>query len=176
MALWTDEQLRWDPNEYGGVERLRVPTERIWTPSFVLSNCEKMDVLPSPVWVYSNGTVLWLADKFFGGFCSHSPTVEEQSCAIVLQTSAVDVSEVSFKFLSNVSSNVNLTDNNGEWSITDASFKLILSKEPISGLNFHTLYYSFKLKNQMTHSGGQSFRDFLSPVVSCLCLFVFIKN
>ena len=176
MVLWTDEQLRWDPNEYGGIERLSVPTERVWTPSFALSNCAKMDILPSPVWVYSNGTVVWLAEKLFESFCSQSSTVEEHNCVIVVQTSAVDVSEVTFKLLSNINSNVNLKDNNRKWSLTDVSIKLILSKESISGLYFHNLIYSFKIKNQMIHSGCHSFRDLLNPVVSCLCLFVFIKT
>jgi len=30
--------LRWDPEEYGGVEQLYVPSEHIWVPDIVLYN------------------------------------------------------------------------------------------------------------------------------------------
>lgn len=35
---WFDYKLRWDPEEYGGVEMLYVPSENIWTPDIVLFN------------------------------------------------------------------------------------------------------------------------------------------
>ena len=35
---WMDYKLRWDPEEYGGVETLYVPSERIWLPDIVLYN------------------------------------------------------------------------------------------------------------------------------------------
>jgi len=35
---WIDYKLRWDPEEYGGVEMLYVPSEHIWLPDIVLFN------------------------------------------------------------------------------------------------------------------------------------------
>lgn len=35
---WYDYKLRWDPEEYGGVEMLYVPSEQIWLPDVVLFN------------------------------------------------------------------------------------------------------------------------------------------
>lgn len=35
---WTDYKLRWDPEEYGGVSTLYVPSEQIWLPDLVLYN------------------------------------------------------------------------------------------------------------------------------------------
>ncbi|CAH1407728.1 unnamed protein product [Nezara viridula] len=35
---WVDYKLRWDPEEYGGVEMLYVPSEHIWLPDIVLYN------------------------------------------------------------------------------------------------------------------------------------------
>lgn len=35
---WFDYKLRWDPEEYGGVEMLYVPSEHIWVPDIVLYN------------------------------------------------------------------------------------------------------------------------------------------
>lgn len=35
---WYDYKLRWEPEEYGGVEMLYVPSEHIWLPDIVLFN------------------------------------------------------------------------------------------------------------------------------------------
>lgn len=29
---WTDYKLKWEPEEYGGVTKLHVPSEQIWLP------------------------------------------------------------------------------------------------------------------------------------------------
>ncbi|XP_018019541.1 acetylcholine receptor subunit beta-like 2 [Hyalella azteca] len=38
VQKWHDYKLRWDPEEYGGVEMLYVPSEHIWLPDIVLYN------------------------------------------------------------------------------------------------------------------------------------------
>ena len=35
---WSDYKLQWDPDEYGGVKTLHVPSENIWLPDIVLYN------------------------------------------------------------------------------------------------------------------------------------------
>ena len=35
---WFDYKLKWDPEEYGGVKTLHVPSENIWLPDIVLYN------------------------------------------------------------------------------------------------------------------------------------------
>jgi len=30
--------LTWDPNEFGGIDKIRVPASSIWTPDIVLYN------------------------------------------------------------------------------------------------------------------------------------------
>ena len=35
---WTDELLRWNPRDYGGVDNVRLPPDKIWTPDIILYN------------------------------------------------------------------------------------------------------------------------------------------
>ena len=35
---WRDQYLRWDPHEFGGVQRVRVIIDRIWKPDVMLIN------------------------------------------------------------------------------------------------------------------------------------------
>lgn len=38
LQRWNDYKLKWNPEEYGGVEMLYVPSENIWLPDIVLYN------------------------------------------------------------------------------------------------------------------------------------------
>lgn len=38
VQKWFDYKLKWDPEEYGGVETLYIPSEHIWLPEIVLFN------------------------------------------------------------------------------------------------------------------------------------------
>ncbi|MEQ2228533.1 hypothetical protein ILYODFUR_009911, partial [Ilyodon furcidens] len=33
---WTDVKLKWNPEDYGGITSIRVPSETIWLPDIVL--------------------------------------------------------------------------------------------------------------------------------------------
>ena len=35
---WRDELLVWDPKDFGGIDRIRIPCDRIWLPDIVLYN------------------------------------------------------------------------------------------------------------------------------------------
>ncbi|KAK7929529.1 hypothetical protein WMY93_005924 [Mugilogobius chulae] len=35
---WNDYRLRWDPEKYGGIKKLRIPSKLIWLPDIVLYN------------------------------------------------------------------------------------------------------------------------------------------
>ncbi|XP_021574779.1 neuronal acetylcholine receptor subunit alpha-10 [Carlito syrichta] len=35
---WTDAYLRWDPNAYGGLDTIRIPSSLVWRPDIVLYN------------------------------------------------------------------------------------------------------------------------------------------
>ena len=38
LQEWSDDKLRWEPEEYGGVEEIYVPSEIIWLPDIILYN------------------------------------------------------------------------------------------------------------------------------------------
>ncbi len=35
---WYDYKLKWNPDDYGGVDMLNIPSENIWRPDIVLYN------------------------------------------------------------------------------------------------------------------------------------------
>ncbi|GAA6074217.1 neuronal acetylcholine receptor subunit beta-2-like isoform X1, partial [Tachysurus ichikawai] len=36
--VWTDYRLMWNPDEYEGVKKVRLPSQHIWLPDIVLYN------------------------------------------------------------------------------------------------------------------------------------------
>ena len=38
MKTWQDYQLKWDVSDYGGINVLRLPPDRVWKPDIVLFN------------------------------------------------------------------------------------------------------------------------------------------
>jgi hypothetical protein len=36
--MWHDMLLRWNPNDFGGVDEVRVPSNKVWIPDIVLYN------------------------------------------------------------------------------------------------------------------------------------------
>lgn len=38
LQAWHDHNLQWNPEEYGGIQSIRVPCVRVWTPDIYLYN------------------------------------------------------------------------------------------------------------------------------------------
>ncbi|KAK2505144.1 hypothetical protein MC885_014380 [Smutsia gigantea] len=70
--IWNDYKLRWDPVDYGGIESLRVPADRIWKPDIVLYNkygCLAAGVTRGCLW-HMLTTAKWVSLTGWGLLCS----------------------------------------------------------------------------------------------------------
>ncbi|KAL1243937.1 Acetylcholine receptor subunit alpha-like [Trichinella spiralis] len=38
--VWTDSNINWDPNDYGGVDVLYVPADQLWTPTLYFTTTQ----------------------------------------------------------------------------------------------------------------------------------------
>lgn len=47
LQEWNDYRLRWDPEKYEGIKKLRIPSKHIWLPDIVLYN-----KYVNPIWFY----------------------------------------------------------------------------------------------------------------------------
>jgi hypothetical protein len=69
---WKDNGLKWNKTEYNGIEEIRLPINRIWTPDVVLYNYadtrleEKREVLCI---VTHEGVVKWRPPSIFKSTC-----------------------------------------------------------------------------------------------------------
>ena len=171
FASWTDEQLVWNSTDYNGISRLNVQSADIWTPQFVQSHRQKMDISLSPVWAYNNGTIIWLIGSIFEGDCQldmWAYPMDTQTCMFTMQISS-DNSGIEIKVISHGSGQLKFSQH-GEWEVKDVSTEAFVFTEPINGINYTTLSKTYKLTRRylfiMIHQGVPIFLlGFLNVII-----------
>uniref|UniRef100_A0A1I7XFN3 Neur_chan_LBD domain-containing protein n=1 Tax=Heterorhabditis bacteriophora TaxID=37862 RepID=A0A1I7XFN3_HETBA len=69
---WSDRKLVWNPFEWGGVERVHIPSDQIWIPDILLYNNadgEPHITIDSLALVDYRGTVLWQPPSIYKSLC-----------------------------------------------------------------------------------------------------------
>uniref|UniRef100_A0A286Y0R8 Cholinergic receptor nicotinic gamma subunit n=1 Tax=Cavia porcellus TaxID=10141 RepID=A0A286Y0R8_CAVPO len=100
---WCDYRLRWDPQDYGGLWVLRVPSTMVWRPDIVLEN--NVDgvfevALYCNVLVSPDGCIYWLPPAIFRSSCAVSVTYfpfDWQNCSLVFQSQTYSTSEINLQ-------------------------------------------------------------------------------
>uniref|UniRef100_A0A914MTE0 Uncharacterized protein n=2 Tax=Meloidogyne TaxID=189290 RepID=A0A914MTE0_MELIC len=69
---WSDARLQWDPNKYGGIRQLHIPSTDIWIPDFVLYDNAAGDpdiTIFTDALISYNGRVYWQPPAIYKSFC-----------------------------------------------------------------------------------------------------------
>ncbi|XP_069429051.1 neuronal acetylcholine receptor subunit beta-3 [Ovis canadensis] len=122
---WTDHKLRWNPDEYGGIHSIKVPSESLWLPDIVLF--ENADgrfegSLMTKAVVRSDGTVVWTPPASYKSSCTMDVTFfpfDRQNCSMKFGSWTYDGTMVDLVL---TDENVDRKDffDNGEWEILNA--------------------------------------------------------
>ncbi|KAK7870124.1 hypothetical protein R5R35_011099 [Gryllus longicercus] len=83
---WNDYKLKWNPDDYGGVDTLHVPSEHIWLPDIVLYNNAdgnyEVTIMTKAV-LHHTGKVVWKPPAIYKSFCEIDVEYfpfDEQTC------------------------------------------------------------------------------------------------
>ena len=84
---WNDANLRWNPADYGGIDDIRLPSERIWIPDIIPYNAlDYHSVDPrkqmTNIVVSSSGGCTWIPPIVLKTMCKVDDTSDTQSCDI----------------------------------------------------------------------------------------------
>ncbi|KAF5920664.1 hypothetical protein HPG69_014701 [Diceros bicornis minor] len=149
MQEWTDHKLRWNPDEYGGIHSIKVPSESLWLPDIVLF--ENADgrfegSLMTKVVVKSNGTVIWTPPASYKSSCTMDVTFfpfDRQNCSMKFGSWTYDGTMVDLIL---INENVDRKDffDNGEWEILNAKGMKGNRRDGLYSYPFIT--YSFVLR------------------------------
>ncbi|XP_061579484.1 acetylcholine receptor subunit alpha-like [Cololabis saira] len=93
---WKDVNLQWNPEDYGGIKKIRVPSTDIWRPDLVLYNNADGDfaiIHETKVLLEHTGMITWNPPAIFKSYCEivvlHFP-FDLQNCSIKLGTWTYD--------------------------------------------------------------------------------------
>ncbi|XP_041806309.1 acetylcholine receptor subunit alpha [Chelmon rostratus] len=93
---WKDVNLQWNPDDYGGIKKIRVPSTDIWRPDLVLYNNADGDfaiVHETKVLLEYTGMITWNPPAIFKSYCEiivlHFP-FDLQNCSMKLGTWTYD--------------------------------------------------------------------------------------
>ncbi|XP_065566595.1 acetylcholine receptor subunit alpha-like 1 isoform X2 [Artemia franciscana] len=102
---WVDYKLKWDPEDYGGVKYLHVPSDAIWLPDIVLynnaeGNCEI--TIMTKALVRYDGTVMWKPPAIYKSFCEIDVEYfpfDQQTCMMKFGSWTFDKSTVDLQHM-----------------------------------------------------------------------------
>ncbi|XP_054858945.1 neuronal acetylcholine receptor subunit alpha-3 isoform X2 [Eublepharis macularius] len=123
--IWNDYKLKWNPEDYGGVRFIRVPSHKIWKPDIVLYNNAvgdfQVDDKTKAILNYT-GNVTWMPPAIFKSSCKIDVTYfpfDYQNCTMKFGSWSYDKAEIDLVL---VGSMMNLKDywESGEWAIINA--------------------------------------------------------
>ena len=66
--VWNDERLKWNPKEFGNMEKIQLPGDKLWKPELVLYNNADGNyeaTYNANAIVYYNGRVEWTPPAVF---------------------------------------------------------------------------------------------------------------
>ena len=121
---WIDVKLRWNPDDYGGIKIIRVPSDSLWIPDIVLfDNADgRFEGASTKTVVRYNGTVTWTQPANYKSSCTIDVTFfpfDLQNCSMKFGSWTYDGSQVDIIL---EDQDVDRTDffDNGEWEIMSA--------------------------------------------------------
>ncbi|XP_044133053.1 neuronal acetylcholine receptor subunit beta-4 [Bufo gargarizans] len=119
---WVDYRLTWNPAEYDGIRKLRIPSKQIWLPDIVLYNnadgTYEVSLFCNAV-VQNNGSIAWLPPAIYKSACKievkHFP-FDQQNCTLKFRSWTYDYTEIDLVLSSHSASMDDFTPS-GEWDI-----------------------------------------------------------
>ncbi|XP_063046432.1 neuronal acetylcholine receptor subunit non-alpha-2-like [Engraulis encrasicolus] len=146
---WIDHKLRWNPDDYGGITSIRVPSESIWLPDIVLY--ENADgrfegSLMTKAIVKHSGVITWTPPASYKSACTMDVTFfpfDRQNCSMKFGSWTYDGSMVDLVLTDTQVDRKDFFDN-GEWEILRATGLKGSRRDDVLSYPFVT--YSFILK------------------------------
>ncbi|XP_036360202.1 neuronal acetylcholine receptor subunit beta-3 isoform X2 [Octopus sinensis] len=155
---WTDHQLKWAPDRYGGLKHLVLPTDKVWTPQLLLgnsaSNFKDLTKEKLQLKVYWNGEVEWSPGGQMTVSCRLNITsfpFDRQTCSIVFGSWTEDANAIVFKPRSEKIEFDHYVENN-EWEIesTMTGNLKVNHQSRESEKTYSNAVFSIKLKRRRT--------------------------
>ncbi|XP_075320376.1 neuronal acetylcholine receptor subunit beta-2-like [Odontesthes bonariensis] len=147
---WNDYRLRWDPDKYEGIKKLRIPSKLIWLPDIVLYNnadgVYEVSFYCNAV-VSNTGDIFWLPPAIYKSACAievQSFPFDQQNCSLKFRSWTYDHTEVDLILTSDFASRDDFTPS-GEWDIVSLPAR---KNEDPNDITYLDITYDFVIKRK----------------------------
>ncbi|KAL0974214.1 hypothetical protein UPYG_G00217170 [Umbra pygmaea] len=148
--VWNDYRLMWDPEEYEGIKKVRLPSQHIWLPDIVLYNNADGNYevsFYSNALVSNNGEVYWLPPAIYKSACKievRDFPFDQQNCTLKFRSWTYDRTEIDLILLSDFASRDDFKPS-GEWDIVSLPGR---KNEDPSDITYLDITYDFIIKRK----------------------------
>ncbi|KAF7228277.1 neuronal acetylcholine receptor subunit beta-2 [Nothobranchius furzeri] len=147
---WNDYRLMWDPDEYEGIKKIRLPSQHIWLPDIVLYNnadgTYEVSFYSNAV-VSNNGEVAWLPPAIYKSACKievRDFPFDQQNCTLKFRSWTYDHTEIDLILLSDYASRDDFKPS-GEWDIVSLPGR---KNEDPNDIRYLDITYDFIIKRK----------------------------
>uniref|UniRef100_A0A8D3D071 Neuronal acetylcholine receptor subunit beta-2-like n=1 Tax=Scophthalmus maximus TaxID=52904 RepID=A0A8D3D071_SCOMX len=148
--VWNDYRLMWDPEEYQGIKKVRLPSQHIWLPDIVLYNnadgTYEVSFYSNAV-VSNNGEVNWLPPAIYKSACKievRDFPFDQQNCTLKFRSWTYDHTEIDLILLSDFASRDDFKPS-GEWDIVSLPGR---KNEDPDDIRYLDITYDFIIKRK----------------------------
>ncbi|XP_022909034.1 acetylcholine receptor subunit alpha-L1-like isoform X2 [Onthophagus taurus] len=152
--VWSDDKLKWETENYGGVGMFHVAPHEIWQPDLVLQNsATTTGVAQDSVYllVYNAGEILWVPTSTFPILCEFNFEMwpfDQHRCKLIIGSWTYHSDHIHLEYDGNeLKKIVNVRNSDGvlDWNITDFEY-LTNSRDFCCGNFYPTLVIKFTLQ------------------------------
>uniref|UniRef100_A0A7N6BB04 Cholinergic receptor, nicotinic, beta 5a n=1 Tax=Anabas testudineus TaxID=64144 RepID=A0A7N6BB04_ANATE len=147
---WNDYRLRWDPDKYNGIKKLRIPSKHIWLPDIVLYNnadgVYEVSFYCNAV-VSNTGDIFWLPPAIYKSACAievQNFPFDQQNCTLKFRSWTYDHTEIDLILTSDFASRDDFTPS-GEWDIVSLPAR---KNEDPNDITYLDITYDFVIKRK----------------------------
>ncbi|XP_033975556.1 5-hydroxytryptamine receptor 3A-like isoform X1 [Trematomus bernacchii] len=170
---WEDPHIYWKPQNFGGLDKMRVPADLLWKPDLMIEEMiEKDKAVPNPfITIHSNGFVEHVRDLMVVSTCKmqiYKFPFDIQSCTLSLKSIVYPEEELRFQVIDDSTLITEWTRqmmrNESEWflidiTVKDKSVSRFFEKQSV-------LIYTIRMRRR----SALYIANFLVPILFFFCL------
>jgi len=175
-SYWTDYQLKWDPKEYGGIDRVPIPSSKVWTPDIVLFNNAdgkfEPSYIPNAV-MSSTGYMTYLPTAIYTSSCGIDVEYfpfDQQVCEMHIGSWTFRGSTLKYSLQY---SQIDLAPyaSNGAWDLIDCPGAVINVTDPVTQEEREMMVFKLVLRRKTLFYTVNLVIPCFLHTIACLCVF-----
>ncbi|XP_038592498.1 5-hydroxytryptamine receptor 3A-like [Micropterus salmoides] len=171
LMAWQNEHIKWDPDDFCGLETISVPIEALWKPDITIEEMVEKDKAPPSPYVYisADGWVERVNDMVLVNTCKmqvYKFPFDIQSCNISFKSALHSDKDIQLKW--NASSKDEVWSHGSPTQYEWLFINMIHTENTVStlGVNQSTIIYTITMKRRSL----LYVVNFMLPVLFFLCL------